>query len=231
MISHFKKLFVCLYIASLSLIGYAQSSNSIDASLEDKLHSCTQIPSSLQRLACFDEVAGTPAFSDHTESPVQSTQTRYSRIMQLVLENEKSRPPESVQFILSETTEPDGGKQIIITAPAQDAVEGKVYLAISCIYNITRLQIVSEKPVAASTINIKLLLDDKAVSGNTTWQVLYGGEVVDAGRGLPAIDLIRRLLGGQRLRVQADYAPLQELTFDTSNLAEMIMQERTACHW
>lgn len=231
MIPHFKKLFVCLYIASLPLIGHAQSSHSTDASLEDKLNSCTRISSSLQRLACFDEVAGTPGFTDPREGTIQSPQSHHSRIMQLVLENEKSRPPESVEFILSETAEPDGGQQIIITAPAQDAVEGKVYLAISCIYNITRLQIVSEKPVAASTINIKILLDDKAVSGKTTWQVLYGGEVIDAGRGLPAIDLIRRLLGGQRLRVQTDYAPLQELTFDTSNLAEMIMQERTACHW
>lgn len=220
--------FLLLFFPFIAVVAVAQTST--PENRDQSLQACTRIPSSLERLACFDRVAGTPAMIPGTSAGVGGNAQR-SEIIKLVLANESRRQDKDSSFLINESPESDGGTQIVITAPALGATAPKPYLAISCILNISRLQIVTEKPVTQNVVNIQFLLDGRPVSGQTEWQVLYSGQVVDAGRGLPAIDLIRRLSGGERLTVQSNYELLDGLVFDASNLPGLIARERVACHW
>lgn len=197
------------------------------------LEQCTKIESSLERLNCFDLIAGTPVNAIPASNiPGKNSFLARSQIMQLVLSNEEKRKSEEKSFLISESVEEGGGTQIILTTPALDLQDKRVYLSISCIFNITRLQLVTDSPVNKNVLNIKIFVDQRPVTGQTTWQVLQSGEVVDSGRGLPAIDLIRRFAtSGRELHIQSDYAPFNGLRFDISALPDLIQRERTACHW
>ncbi|MGL4668299.1 MAG: type VI secretion system-associated protein TagO, partial [Saezia sp.] len=120
-----------------------------------------------------------------------------------------------------------------ISAPGlyKNPINPRVYLAVSCILNITRLQIISPLPIERQTIRVQLLLDNKPIGKETVWQVLESGTVVDAGRGLVAIDLVRRLGQGKSLSIVSDYSVLNDIRFDADGLNEHIQQERQACHW
>ncbi|MOA31779.1 hypothetical protein D3C78_1529540 [compost metagenome] len=119
-----------------------------------------------------------------------------------------------------------------MSAPALGAVTSQAHLAISCLANISRLQLVVDAPIAADRLNIRLLLDGHPLGNSRPWQVLEDGRVVDAGRGLVAIDQLRQLAkqGGQ-LRIESDAARMDGLQFDAANLYRLIAQQREACHW
>jgi type VI secretion system protein VasI len=231
-----KKTLTITLLALLPLAAPAQPAagttpaGAAPASTTLTLQDCTQIRSSLERLACFDKVAGTPAVID-AGRPAISTSPQHSPIMQLVQNNEANRPAEDSRFIISEAPEPDGGTQVVISAPALGSIPPRPYLTVSCLTNITRLQFVTAQPVQRNVIRVRLLIDGKPIGPQSTWQVMHSGEVVDAGRGLHAIDLVRRLGYGQRLSVESDEELLNGLVFDTTGLAQHINREREACHW
>jgi type VI secretion system protein VasI len=78
---------------------------------------------------------------------------------------------------------------------------------------------------------MRLLMDAAPIADAAPWQVLDVGNIVDAGRGLVAIDTLKRMPGGSRLQTESDYAPLDGLIFDATGLLELIAQQREACHW
>lgn len=65
----------------------------------------------------------------------------------------------------------------------------------------------------------------------TAWQVMENGQVLDAGRGLPAIEQIKQLIGAHRIRVHSDNPQVDGLTFDAQGLDPLINQARSACRW
>lgn len=81
-------------------------------------------------------------------------------------------------------------------------------------------------------MNIRLYLDGKPLSPEIPWQVLEDGTVIDAGRGLVAIEQLRGLVGaGSRLRMESDYAAFADLAFDATGLHALMRRQREACHW
>jgi type VI secretion system protein VasI len=81
-------------------------------------------------------------------------------------------------------------------------------------------------------MNIRLLLDGRPLGDARPWQVLDDGQVVDAGRGLVAIDQLRQLAqAGSQLRIESDSAQVDGLKFEASDLHRLITQQRKACHW
>ena len=192
---------------------------------------CPSIVSPLKRLECFDLAAGTPI---HHAPAAPRAVGRVLPIVDLVQRNEARRPPEDQRFLLSSFPEPDNDQQqrLVISAPALGALPPRPYLAISCESNISRLQLVLDKPAKPNRIRIQMFKDERPVSEAYQWQVLDdAGLVVDAGRGLQAISLLRNMGGGQRLRLESDYPRLHGLVFDAEGLGELIKQERQVCRW
>ncbi|CAD5109368.1 type VI secretion system-associated protein VasI [Zestomonas carbonaria] len=194
---------------------------------------CTAISVAVDRLACFDAIAGTPA--DPPSSPAVSSapgasteSVRQPLIVELMRSNEAERQEEDSRFLMTEARDP---VQVVISAPALGSVAPRPYLAISCLSDITRLQLLVDKTIERNQVRLRLLVDGRPVSDAATWQVLEEGGIVDAGRGLVAIDLLRRLGKGSRLQVESDYPPFDGLVFDATGLEAMIERERKACHW
>ncbi|MGH8386676.1 MAG: type VI secretion system-associated protein VasI [Pseudomonas sp.] len=192
---------------------------------------CPTIVSPLKRLECFDQAAGTPIH--HLPTPARAV-GQVLPIVDLVQRNEAKRSPDDWRFLLSSFPEPDNDQlnRLVISAPALGALPPRPHLAISCESKISRLQLVLDEPAKPNKIRIQLFKDERPVFAAYQWQVLDdAGLVVDAGRGLPAIALLRNMGGGQHLRLESDYPRLNGLVFDAEGLGELIEQERQACRW
>ena len=193
---------------------------------------CTAVVSGLERLACFDQAAGTPA----RVPPVSSSRTAPARSTGLagwVQANEVQRLPEDSRFLLSRwrvSTAPLQ-PQLLISAPALGAVGLRPHLVISCQSGISTLQLLMAEPVVPNRIRLRVFKDGRPLAPAREWRVLDTGKVIDAGRGLPAIDLLRGMGGGQRLRLESDYPSLDGVMFDADGLGALIEQERQLCRW
>lgn len=199
---------------------------------------CTTIVSDMERLACFDAAAGTPPSlvpraSGSVDTPTQAASSRtVSDVTELIRQNEAARRERDSLFLISRSEDRlPGQTRVMISAPALDAAPQPTYLAISCMSNISRLQLLTHRPPDRNRISIRLFIDERALSTARPWQVMEEGNVIDAGRGLVAIDLLRQFSSGGRLRVESDYAPINGLMFNAEGLHALIAQQREACHW
>lgn len=198
---------------------------------------CVYITSGLERLACFDAAAGTPPALLSTQLPtapgLADLPVRTPRIRLLVDANEAGRrPDETLSRITRSADVLHGQDQVVISVPALAGAAPDTYLAISCLSNISRLQLLSAEPLPVNHLSLRLLLDGKPISAAQPWQVLEDGTVSDAGRGLVAIEQLRHLIRpGQVLQVESNHAPFDGMTFDARTLAGHISRQREACHW
>lgn len=183
---------------------------------------CPRIVSNLERLACFDKSAGTPARVEPVEwsAPEQDSPT-----VRRVLTHEASRPPEDLTFRLSAE-----GEGLLISAPAIASAAPVPYLVISCVQNISRLQLVLGRPVDVGRVKVRLQGERRATNA-TPWQVMENGQILDAGRGLPGIEQIKQLIDAHRIHVQSDNPAVDGLIFDAQGLDPLINEVRKACRW
>ncbi|MBN3824860.1 type VI secretion system-associated protein TagO [Burkholderia sp. Ac-20384] len=197
---------------------------------------CTTIVSPQERLACFDAQVSTPAAPVVAAPPIQTpARTAVARpdIVTLVETNEAKRRAGDTGSLLMRV--PDGlpgQDKVVISVPALGGAAPGHYLAISCLQNISRLQLLTADALPINRANLRLLLDDKPVSDSRPWQVLEDGTVTDAGRGLVAVEQLRALIRpAQHLRIESDQAPFDGLAFDVGRLREQLAEQREACHW
>ncbi len=145
--------------------------------------------------------------------------------------NEARRAPDDLAFRISDQSDGSAGRtRLVISAPAIAAAQPGSYLAISCIENISRLQLITGRPVEARRVTVQLRTERLATPA-VPWQVMENGQVLDAGRGLPAIEKIRALIGAHRIHVVSDDSELDGLSFDAEGLDPLIAQAREACRW
>lgn len=183
---------------------------------------CSQIVSNLERLACFDKSAGTPA---HLVPMQWSGPEQDSPTVRRVMAREAGRPPEDMTFRLKAAE--DG---LMISAPAIASAAPHPYLVISCVQNISRLQLVTAQPIDARRVTIRLQ-GERGATVPTLWQVTENGQVLDAGRGLPGIEQIKPLIGAHRIRVESDNPSVDGLIFDAQGLDPLIAEARKTCRW
>ena len=183
---------------------------------------CQRIVSNIERLACFDQAAGTPGFTPQRQWSAQELEAPTVR---RVLIHETGRAPEDLRFRLRSE---EGG--LMISAPAIASVAPHPYLIISCVQNISRLQLVTAQPVDASRVQVRLL-GERGATVPTPWQVMENGQVLDAGRGLPGIEQIRQLIGAHRIHVESDNPAVDGLVFDAQGLDPLIDEARKTCRW
>ncbi len=190
---------------------------------------CPRIVSNLERLACFDEAAGTPARGmviTRWSAPEQEAPS-----VTRVMANEAGRLPEDLTFRLGSLGDMVGAvDELVISAPAIASVGERSYLAISCIQNISRLQLITNRPVEASRVNVRIKGQGWSTS-ETAWQVMENGQVLDAGRGIPAIEQIKKMIGAQRIEVVSSHRAVDGLVFDAEGLDALISKVRRSCRW
>ncbi len=183
---------------------------------------CPRIVSNIERLACFDQAAGTPGFTPQRQWSAQELEAPTVR---RVLIHETGRAPEDLMFRLRSE---EGG--LLISAPAIASVAPHPYLIISCVQNISRLQLVTAQPVDASRVQVQLR-GERGATAPTPWQVMENGQVLDAGRGLPGIEQIKQLIGAHRIHVESDNPAVDGLVFDAQGLGPLIDEARKTCRW
>ncbi|MCO7517146.1 type VI secretion system-associated protein TagO [Pseudomonas guariconensis] len=189
---------------------------------------CPTIVSNLERLACFDQAAGTPVRLPRStwSAPEQDSPT-----LRRVMANEAQRAPDDLTFRLSAEDEGLAGhRRVLISAPAIASPEPRPYLAISCVQNISRLQLIVGQPLEAKWVKVQLQ-GERGATNATPWQVMENGQVLDAGRGLPAIEQIKPVIGAHRIHVVSDHPVVDGLSFDAQGLDPLIEQARQACRW
>lgn len=201
---------------------------SLQPALASRTQDCPGIVSNIERLACFDQAAGTPA---HATKTLWSAPELEAPSVLRVIANEAGRRADDLTFHSGDRSEGSGGApELIISAPAIASGDERSYLAISCIQNISRLQLIAKQPIEASWVAVRLKGDGWSTN-ETPWQVMENGQVLDAGRGLPAIEQIKKLMGAHRIEVVSDRSDVDGLTFDAQGLTPLISQARSACRW
>lgn len=188
---------------------------------------CPRIMSNVARLACFDEAANTPAYAIQRQwsAPEQEAPS-----VLRVMANESTRKPDDLTFLASAGEEDWRLHGLVISAPAIASAEPRPYLAISCIESISRLQLITARPLDARWVNVQMQgMGIPTVA--TPWKVMENGQVLDAGRGLPAIEQIKKLIGAQRIQLLSDNPAVDGLMFDAQGLDLLISKARSTCRW
>lgn len=169
---------------------------------------CRTEAAPLVRLACYDAIGAVP--------PPPEAALR-SPAWLAIAAQEEGRVEGAPAFLLEQRESGD----LLLTRPAQRGAT----LAIGCINDITQLRV----RLDASWIGegVVATLDGAPVSGN--WFVRDSGMLLEFGRGLPAIDELKRWRAGRELTLQGEGGPL--LRFDLFGLSGALKPLRQQCRW
>jgi len=195
---------------------YADERQEEGDALVEQARSCAQESSRLERLKCYDAVFQTSTSSvDDSELP---------ELWHTVERQEAARPGDDMGLLMQETDD-----EVVISVPALGATPPRPLLVMACEKLITRFQL--HMPTAVDVSRVDIELSGNGGSVEQQWRARDGGQVVSGGRGLPAIDTLRQLLGADQLTLRSDVAALDGLRFDVSGLRDDIKPLRDACRW
>ena len=204
-----KLVFILLLVANPGLCA--------DSHATDVNH-CTSTRSSIQRLACFDKLFATPVYLDAVSIP-QALQPSYG-IVDIINQQEKKRQTDSYDVITNTTMEhaEAGQQRVVLSAPAIGAIGIRPIFALSCIDNITRMQIILPQPLDVTRTALSIHGDKGQQLLSAQWKVIGGGYIIDAGRGIPSIQVAQRLKQSKRITLSSDQAVLEGVVFDLEKL-------------
>jgi type VI secretion system VasI family protein len=186
---------------------------------------CQLLLSPLVRLACYERWA-----SHHWPQPEVGV-SAYRLLNDAV-------PP------LTLATGPAASSDVSPDAPTfvQTMTPGRITLSqhshgatlrISCQQQITHLNIQLETPWPIATPSPELWLDQ--IPQSARWFIRQQGQVLESGRGLPAIAQLKNWLTAQQLRITIPQEHQgqqgQEMRFTLRGLSEAIKPLRQECHW
>jgi type VI secretion system protein VasI len=174
---------------------------------------CRREPSPLIRLACYDALGG-------AADSVPDGGVAKSAAWQGIWDQELARTPESPPFLLQ--SDPARGSETL-TRPA---LRGAT-LAIGCVDSITHIRLRLDAPWVGE--GVQLELDGSPSNSAQSWFIRDQGLLLEYGRGLPAIEELKRWLGHRELQVRADNGAL--LRVDLSGLKEALAPLRQQCRW
>ncbi|WP_325894307.1 type VI secretion system-associated protein VasI [Grimontia sp. NTOU-MAR1] len=220
---------LCLMMAGLTLSSFnAPASDTDNTTLFESASACTLISARLDRLACFDEVFKTPVSGHSNAATIVQKPEAWERAKQS--ESEKSEEETGFTLSYANLAEPKSGIWMTATAlPDRNQKKNEMpILMFSCIDNISRVELIL--PNATSEGKAEVIASG---SYNVTqrWLSDDTGNIMRAGRGIPAIDVMKVLMSGQRAVLRSDLGAIGNLTFDTADLRESIKPMRQTCRW
>lgn len=174
---------------------------------------CRREPSPLIRLACYDALGNGVTQTSEGGAPKSSA-------WQAIWAQEQARTPDSPPFLLQQD---EGRGSATLTRPALR----EATLAIGCVDSITHIRLRLDSPWAGETVQVEL--DGQPSSSDQNWFIRDQGLLLEYGRGLPAIEELKRWIGHRELQVRADNGAL--LRVDLSGLKEALLPVRQQCRW
>ena len=194
---------------------------------------CSAIADRSDRLDCFDGKSVRPHLISAALDRTHVIHPTAEDIIPIVRGQEAKRKRGQEGFLL--TDDPVGGVRaispVVASTPSRSPSQPGSFLVLSCVSNISRIQITSGQPIARPRTAVTLMQGETTHGSTAEWRVLGGGRVIDGGRGIPAIERIRSLREGDRLYVGSSSPVLDGLLFDMAGVEQVIERLREACHW
>ncbi|OOF52779.1 type VI secretion system-associated protein TagO [Rodentibacter genomosp. 2] len=185
---------------------------------EDKINQaeqCTLIKSNIGRLTCFDKVFNTPI----------RTQSTDDRIVANII-------PKLVGdiFTLAKDDMHDSFvENNLEVALSSDDNNAAIYIA--CKDNITRFQIALDKPIKRNMLNVQIVNNNtNQIASKVDWQSAERGYLLDAGRGLYAIQQLKSILYIDLFTVSIPQEN-RSFVFKNNGLASKVASIRKECGW
>lgn len=208
-----KKLFSILLCCNLN-IGYTQTS----------AEACTAIKSPVLRLACFDEFFQTPAYQ--TKSAYHATNDRLPNNVRHILNLKNTNNTIADHFRVSHSDD-----KIEIALPSDSESKLSPTMFFGCVDNITYFQVALKQPIQEKFLKVNVL---DTLNGETLfsarWQVGEQGHLLDIGRGLFAIEKIKKILNVSTITYQIPSLKYY-WRFNITNLKDHIKPLRKSCGW
>lgn len=181
---------------------------------------CTREDRRLERLACFDEVFGTPL----AKAPEQTRESLRPESWRQAYQQERKR--KSGDGPLHRNTRTAGH---LLTIPALGTRPPRPLLMIQCHNNITELSLIL--PSALSEERLRLGFSGNDNPEPQLWRVRDEGFVASAGRGLPSIRTALQLARLEDTTLSSGNSAVDGLMFDLSGLAGTLTPLRDTCGW
>ncbi|MFG1175221.1 type VI secretion system-associated protein VasI [Erwiniaceae bacterium CAU 1747] len=189
-----------------------------DAAKLSRAMGCRSESSPLVRLECYDRALA-PAEQEKDQTATAGP------AWQRAMNQEKARSDHSTNFLTSDS----GGSNplVVITTPALGVPPPRPVLMLSCIDNITRLQVALNDPQTEG--EVELTLDN--IREDSQWFVRENGFLLESSRGLAGIEEIKRLMSAETFTIAGKNGAFTRLTFNISDLPQTLKPLRQACHW
>lgn len=195
------------------LLMYSVTSLS-DVKLE-KAEKCIYINSNINRLACFDEIFNTPI--------------RKQIVDERALNNFLPKLIGDIFTLARETSQNTPIENNLELALLSNDEHASIYIA--CKDNITRFQIALDKPVKNNVLDIHIVNNEtNQVASRINWQSAERGYLLDAGRGLYAIQQLKSILYIDTFSVSIAQEN-RKYIFKNNGLASLVAPIRKECGW
>lgn len=187
------------------------------------LQQCRRLSPMFERLDCYDNIK-----TGEISTALLDSEKKGGTAWQRAQQQESERKDQHLQFIVTTTEEPQSS--VVLTAPSLGYPFPRPILMLSCIDNITRLQLALPKSLAKKE-SIQIQLSTEKMQFSSQWFVREDGFLLEASRGLDGIKEIQRLFNANTLKIKLENNIVNPLTFNIEGLEEKIKPLRTACHW
>lgn len=201
-------------IISIAILLLSNAAYSIEFVNNDAAIKCAKITSRLERLSCFDNI-----FSPIRETSYYQKDIR-PKVWFKANENELKRSEGNDLPLLSSSN--NNSKDRWLTIP--DNNNRKTILMMSCIDQISRIELIS--PQIISEARVHFLIDEV---GKFTWRTDDSGYLLEGSRGIPAIDVMKKIMNLKILSIRSNLPSINGLEFNIVDLD--LAPLRQSCRW
>ncbi len=195
-----------------------------DTALQEAVAQCANQEVRLSRLACFDALFPPPSTLQN-----EKTYEIKPQAWQRAWDTEARR--KDVDGFLINRLNPEADKDGVWLTMAAKNRRSKTAatLMLSCIDNITRVELVFLEPLQHAMAQISLSHHQDTLTSR--WLSDESGLVFRTSRGLGAIDTVKFVMGASQLSLRSDVPEINGLVFETQGLKKQVQILRSACHW
>jgi len=211
---------------------------------------CLTINSALSRLSCFDQIFKTPLASTVSQKLDDKDANRWEqssdkRVRFLASHLKKKQTYETTGLsyyaygkVDDQTAGRSTGRLLLSVAAHTASLNNKAItdarvpaLVFQCYQDISSVQLLWPNNLDQDQVDLRVWSDKKLLL-DSTWRVIDEAFLVTSPRGLPGVDIIKRLLNYQQLTFESrtDGARFKA-SFHVPQLKQQITSLGKACHW